>query len=68
MFVTICVSYVTHSSPILSSALFRSIVPEDLDNLRAAHQALFPIDYEAHFYDCVINERDSIFSWAATYR
>lgn len=40
-------------------------MPTDLLELRAAHQALFPIDYESHFYDCVIHSKDQIFSWAA---
>lgn len=43
-------------------------MPEDLPELRAAHQALFPIDYESHFYDCVIHNKDQIFSWAAVCR
>lgn len=43
-------------------------MPEDLHDLRAAHQALFPIDYESHFYDCVIHNKDDIFSWAAVCR
>ncbi|KAL0020943.1 hypothetical protein WJX79_003756 [Trebouxia sp. C0005] len=47
---------------------YRRIVPEDLHDLRAAHQALFPIDYESHFYECVIHSRDNIFSWAAVCR
>ena len=46
----------------------RPIVPEDLPELRAAHQALFPIDYESHFYECVVYSRDHIFSWAAVCR
>lgn len=52
--------------PITSfTAVCRPIVPNDLLELRAAHQALFPIDYESHFYDCVIHSKDQIFSWAA---
>ena len=47
------------------TAVCRPIVPNDLFELRAAHQALFPIDYESHFYDCVIHSKDQIFSWAA---
>ena len=43
-------------------------MPEDLLELRDAHQALFPIDYESHFYDCVIHNKDQIFSWAAVCR
>lgn len=43
-------------------------MPEDLPELRSAHQALFPIDYESHFYECVIYNRDQIFSWAAVSR
>lgn len=47
---------------------YRPVVPEDLHDLRDAHQALFPIDYESHFYECVIHSRDNIFSWAAVCR
>ncbi|KAL3133406.1 hypothetical protein ABBQ38_007274 [Trebouxia sp. C0009 RCD-2024] len=46
----------------------RPIVPQDLPDLRSAHEALFPIDYESHFYECVIYNRDQIFSWAAVSR
>ena len=51
-----------------SAASCRPIVPDDLPALRDAHKELFPIDYEEHFYDCVIHSRDNIFSWAAVCR
>ncbi|BDA41021.1 probable N-alpha-acetyltransferase 50 [Coccomyxa sp. Obi] len=57
------------NAPIEEKALYyRSLVPSDLEALRAAHQALFPIDYEDKFYHAAVRGEQGIVSIAAVYR
>lgn len=46
----------------------RPVAPGDVDQMRALHAALFPLDYEDAFYYAVARGLDSIFSWAAFLR
>ncbi|GJP44235.1 hypothetical protein CLOM_g3616 [Closterium sp. NIES-68] len=49
------------SSP---AVCYRDIGPNDMDDLKALHEATFPIVYEAEFYDNVVHHR-GIISWGA---
>jgi ribosomal protein S18 acetylase RimI-like enzyme len=54
------------TTPISISTLsFRPLQPSDLDEVRAAHRDLFPLDYDDDFFVKATSGADRIFSYAA---
>jgi ribosomal protein S18 acetylase RimI-like enzyme len=52
-------------TPTLAALSFRPLAPHDLDQLRALHAALFPIDYDEDFFVKASTGADRIYSYAA---
>ena len=48
--------------------MLRPLQSADFNKLKAAHQALFPIDYEDSFFHSAVSHQDGIISAAATQR
>ena len=46
----------------------RPLAPPDFASLKAAHNEMFPIDYEDSFFESAVHSSEGIFSWAATAR
>ncbi|GBF94521.1 histone acetyltransferase-like [Raphidocelis subcapitata] len=54
-----------HASSLEAQVFVRPLAPEDLGCVKAAHNALFPIDYDDAFFNKAVRGLDRIFSWGA---